>query len=550
MCDKHSLAAGKYVNGFTVALLLVLPNLVWIALDKSLWKGDPCGYALGSVSLYYNMITDVSAWIRNSFGGYKAPMILWIGQFFVALGSLIGSVNFSLLLIPLISTYITLVLLFKSVELLFKNKAIAFCACLIVAASSLFNSLSTGFWIEPMQIAITTWFIYILIKVSNWSFYFALAQFITALSLAMLIKASSPLYIVGPSIAFWIIVFRGNPSMKINKKNLFLLLVSFLFFLPTAVFYVHNFHDLLGFAQYASTNPLFGSNTSKSELWTQIISNGVFQQLTFKLTTLLFICGVIITISRKAYSNFEIMFWVSMFQITLFFVAWLSTVNSDPRYFEPVLPYLAILICWALTAINNRLLMMLTVSLFLIQFIRVNASAFGWAQLSTSIVPMRPLKDKPERDRRIIHELLPLATHDSSIVFDMNPELGLVEFQYELSKQNLTGNWLRCCADISMFFHITRQQIDTSKINIDTVWKNLLAYNPDYYVTWNSRLSNSTAKVEMQRIDKYNALTVPARWAIASKVKNSGQFEIIPFPSYPELLVYKRCNVHVKNVKP
>ncbi len=542
---QRSLAIEEYINAFSVAILLILPNFIWIVLDKSVWRGDPVGYALGSADLYQKLIQNPYVWVRYLFGGYKGPFILWIGQFFVGIGNFIGSVNFSLLLIPLIATLITFIFLFKSFELKFKSKAIALCGCLSIAASPLLNSVSTGFWVEPMQLAITSWFIYAMIRASNWSFYFSLSQFIIAGSLAILIKLSSPLYIIGPAIAFWITVFRGSPSMKMNRKDFFFLLVSLLFFLPTAIFYFNNLAPILGFAHFAATSPLFGTKLSKLDLWIEYISNGVFLYTTFRLVILLLLLGLIKTIKQKAFGNFAAVFVVALFQITIFFLAWLTSPNGDYRYFLSAVPYFAILICWSLTIINNRILTIISLTLFILQFTFVNGFTFRLTHLDPSYVNIRPLIKERDREMKLINDLMPLATRDSSIIFDLDPGFGLASFQYELAKRDIKGNWSRCCVDVSAFLNIERQEIDTGKINNEIAWKNVLAYSPDFYITWNSRLSSALAQIEMRKIDTYTAATVPARWKIADKMKNCNLYEVVAFSDYPELLVYKRCDIPV-----
>lgn len=259
---QRSLAIEEYINAFSVAILLILPNFIWIVLDKSVWRGDPVGYALGSADLYQKLIQNPYVWVRYLFGGYKGPFILWIGQFFVGIGNFIGSVNFSLLLIPLIATLITFIFLFKSFELKFKSKAIALCGCLSIAASPLLNSVSTGFWVEPMQLAITSWFIYAMIRASNWSFYFSLSQFIIAGSLAILIKLSSPLYIIGPAIAFWITVFRDSPSMKMNRKD---------FFFPFSFFIVFSANRNFLFQQFSSYTRIRAFCRNQPLIWHKVI---------------------------------------------------------------------------------------------------------------------------------------------------------------------------------------------------------------------------------------------------------------------------------------
>lgn len=537
---SFSLIKTKWVSGFTAALILALPGFFWIVLDRGIWRGDPVGYALHSISLYHNLATHFPSWKWNLFHGYKGPLIYWTGQFLVPLGNMIGSLNFSLLLIPFISFFITLILSFRSFELLFKNKAISYCGCLAVAASPLLNGLSTQFWIEPMQTAITGWFIYAMINVRSWNFYFSIAQFILALSLAILIKVSTPLYLAVPAIVFLVTLFRSSPSMKIDAKNVVFLAFALLVCFSAVAYYYLNFHALRYFAHFAATSPLFASDESKYTLWLSIMQDGVAQTFAFDLSCVLMMAGVVKTIKKRSLGSSGIILSAVLVQIVIFFIAWVTTANVDPRYFIPIVPYFALLVCWGLAAINHRLLTASFILIFMVQFINVNGFAFGLINSMPPYGAIRPLIRQPEREQQIIHDIMPWARQDSSIIFDLSPELGVAEFQYELAKENLWGNWLNCCVDIGVFFNIRLQVIDTTNIKIETVWNKVLAYNPDYYITWNSRLSPERAKEEMQRIDRYNAITVPVRWKIAGKIKNSTLYETVYIPEYPDLLVFKR----------
>jgi hypothetical protein len=539
MRSRFLLLIEKHTNAFTVALALVLPNLIWIMLDKSLWWGDPGGYALTAIGLYKNLLTNQQAWLSYLFTGYKGPFILWAGQFFVGLGYLIGSVNFALLLLPVLASYIALVLLFKNFESLFGTKKIALLGALVAAGSPLFNGLSRGFWVEPLQMAIVAWFLYALVQAKRWNFYFALAQFIIAGSLAMLIKASSPVYLVGSAVAFWVIVFRSAPSIRLDRKHLFFLLVACLFFLPTVVFYLHNLKGILSFAHFAATNPMFGMGESKFDGWIQNINDGIFLPITGWLAFFLVLSGGIKTIQPKTNGHLGLICKVAIFQIGIFFAVWLSSPNDDSRYFLPALPYFIILVCWAVKTLNNRLLTFVSVSLFLIQWLVVTSFAFG----SNPMIPafgIKPLIREPEKNMKIIHEIMPLAKRDSALIFDLHPEFGAVEFQFELAKRNLMGGWSNPCLDVTAFFNFNRQEIDTAKINADTVWQKILRWKPDYYITWNNRLSIAQAEMEIKRIDKYNGATVKYRWAIAAKMDTCSLYKLVPFAAYPELLAYKR----------
>jgi hypothetical protein len=544
---KYFSIKGKCLAPFLVSFSLLLPNLIWIALDKGLWIGDPVGYALSSINLYDKLTTDLTQWKGYAFHYYKGPFVFWIGEFFVGIGLRIGSVNFALLFMSFVFTVIALILLFQSLELLFKSRFIALIGCMIVAASPLFNGLSKGYWIEPMQIAIVCWFIYAFVKASTWSLYLSLSQFIIASSLAILIKVSSPMYVVVPAIGFWIVVLRNQPSLRMTRKDLFLMLFSMLFFIPAVVFYIINLKDILGFAGFAATDPIFGSDISQYQIMMQNMDNGIFFSATYLLLQFLLTVGIVKTIWRKNYNDFAGIFIVAVFQLSIFIGAWLSSTNADGRLFMAMLPFFAILACWGLAIMRSRILNGLAIFIVLFQFIQVNATGFGWIHTDTFCPPMRLLETSPDRKVRLLQDLAPLATRDSSIIFDLSPDLGVAEFQFELAKRNPHSRWMTTCADVTTFFHFHRQEIDTARINIDEAWAGLLVYHPDYYITWQNRMSPPSETL-IRKTDRYNAATINKRWAMTDKMKSSDLYELVSWPAYPELVVFKRKDLRVKKL--
>ncbi len=530
----------KHIYSYVFCLLLALPNFVWIILDKGLWWGDPAGYAYHSIMLYKNLVSDLFAWTGMMFNGYKAPLLQWISQFLVPLGNSIGSISFSLLLLPVLSSFVALIFIFKGFEQFFKNKTIAICGSLIVAASPLFNGLSTGFWIEPMQVAITSWFLYAMIKVNSRGFYFVISQLVIAVSLAMLIKVSSPLYIIGPCIAIFSIALAKNPSFKVSKRDVLYLSVALLFLLPTIIFYVHNIKDLFGFAQFASSTDLFGTEVTKFNSWIYFLMEGIFVEFTFNTVFVLMVLSIIKIVRSKAYRFFTVFLFVALFQIVIFFVVWLQSPNSDPRYFLPILPYFAFIVCWALSVLKNSTVTMIAIAIFSIQLFIVNGFAYGFVNLNPPYGLIRPLVTEPENKLSVINDLMPLVTRDSAVMFDLLPEISALEFQFEHAKADLYGNWHKGSIDVGAFYYGQLQKVDTANSHIDTVWRKILEYNPDYYVTWKSRLSPALAKAEMRKISKYYGVTAQSRWAIAERVKNSGLYKSVELKKHPDLLIYKR----------
>jgi hypothetical protein len=93
---------------------------------------------------------------------------------------------------------------------------------------------------------------------------------------------------------------------------------------------------------------------------------------------------------------------------------------------------------------------------------------------------------------------------------------------------------------VNNFFNFYNQQIDTNDIDLEKVLKNVYQFSPEYYITWASRLDTALMRSEIHHIDKYNACTVPHRWAIAERIFMSALYDDVPIGSDYGLLILKR----------
>jgi len=80
---------------YMLPLAMVAPSLIWIALDHSVWMWDEAIYGKGSVELFYTLSHSPKRWLRLIFNilHEQAPGVSWLGQFFVPLGYLAGSID-------------------------------------------------------------------------------------------------------------------------------------------------------------------------------------------------------------------------------------------------------------------------------------------------------------------------------------------------------------------------------------------------------------------------------------------------------------------------
>jgi len=526
--------------GIVVAVALVLPNVIYALMDKGIWTGDPLGYSMYSIGLYKSLLTDQYLWLSRMFGGYKAPLLLWAGQVSVALGHWTGMMRPALLAIPVTSFMLAIYLTYRGTELFFGSRAIALCGALIVASSPLVNGLANGFWVEPLQVALVAWFIYALARADNWPFIDAVAYLTIATSVAMLAKVSSPLYLIVAGTALTVSIARKPLPSGLTGREVALLLTAACFLLPTAVFYIYNWTRLADFARFAATDPMFGDETPRLDLWRENVSTGLFLPFGHTCASIVMLAGAFVLVKRRSWGELRIVAIVSLIQIAFFFFAWMRSVNFDPRYFASALPYFSLLVCWSLHLIGSRAFRGLIVCVFALQFAVTVAFTFGLTETVPPYGMVRSINWSAHPNEGLLHDLIPLATRDSALLFDTNPELSCLEFQYELAVRDPLGDWEHSSRDVSAFFGIQWQQMDTSLLRVDSVWEQLLNHSPDYYITWASRADRETLDAEVRRIDRYNAATAPVRWAVADRVINSGLFVRVPFDRHPELLVLKR----------
>ena len=132
---------------------------------------DEAIYGKGSVELFYTLSHSPKRWLRLMLNilHEQAPGVSWLGQFFVPLGYLVGSIDVSLLLSILVTQALTLVLIYRSVwELSGHNRLVSIGGCLVVASAPLFVGMSHQYLAEPLQLLAVTWFVLIMSFAPKW----------------------------------------------------------------------------------------------------------------------------------------------------------------------------------------------------------------------------------------------------------------------------------------------------------------------------------------------------------------------------------------------
>jgi hypothetical protein len=544
----NSALAGKLKPTFPYLwpVMMVLPSLIWIALDKSVWTWDPAAYGKGSVELFYTLIYSSKDWLRLILNVFQAqaPGVSWFGQFFVPLGYVLGSIDVGLLLSILLTQALTLMLMYRSVwELSGHNQLVSVTGCLVVASAPLFVAMSHLYLTEPLQLLAVTWFLLIMSFAPKWNRAFIMSQLLVATPVAMLAKVSSPLYCLGPAlVALWY-VCKPAPSsfVRRNGRVSVALAGGILLNLAAIAWYSRNITNVIQHMSVASSGPiaeLYGKKDSFLNamlFWLGAIQNSFF------LPMVLLISGLILGFGLMRYfvnfkmetKHFTVCGAIAVVQILTVLAAFSLASNRDPRFLLPLLPYFALLVCWSAVQINRPLLTTVVIFIFLVQLVAAHGQALGILspnpQISGYLLPVNRNSITALTVDSIISKTCTEIRPEGywNIVGDQKPWLNVNTLGYTAAKKLAPENRQRC--NYGYLGYVVS--------DLDKTWKHVLSVNPVYYITSDPKIYAISADKLDQAI---NQLNIP----VLKKIQASGLFEPEPpLPENPGILIFRRNEV-------
>ncbi len=516
------------------------PALIWIMGDINSWKGDTSGYATQVVYLYSDFKCCIDYWLKCMLEGYRAPLILWVGQFFVPVGIMINDIGAGLLLLPFLATVCTLTFTFKLLAKAFKNKLITICGTFATVASPFLFGYTLGFWIEPLQVTIIVFLLYSLISTDDRSIYYSLSLLVIIICLALLIKVSTGAYLLLPTIIYLVRLFQKKNDRYFDKKDAPITIFAIVISLTTCIFYVLNYKSIINFASFSYASDLYSIEASKMSYGISKICYGIFTLPSFILFFGLMVYAVFRGIFARHFSNY--LLWICTGQIIIFLFLWANSPNSDPRFILPNLPYFIILFCWILAKINSKKLVALTLTVFIAQYLVIAAYSMGIIKIHPAHPMIKPMTTTPTKENEEIEVISKLFEGNNKILLDLEPDIYLTDLELELLKKDWKTNWRERCSDVNRLLDISLHQIDTSQIDLNKIWDNLQKGQPDYIITRPCRVYPDTECSELSRVDKYDAQTAPTRKALVTKIYHSGQYNIINPNDSLDLIIFKRID--------
>jgi hypothetical protein len=190
--------SARSLNPLFVAIpLLLAPSAIWIALNHSVWPWDQAWYGEVSTDLWFTLTHSLRAWAAAMLTemNLKPPGIVWLGQLFVSLRHVLGSVENGLLASILATEAMLLAIIYRIGRLISPAASLpALAGVVFTAATQAFVGLSEQFFVEPLQAVAVAWVLFIALRSRQWPAARILIHLAAALLLGALAKATTPVY--------------------------------------------------------------------------------------------------------------------------------------------------------------------------------------------------------------------------------------------------------------------------------------------------------------------------------------------------------------------
>jgi hypothetical protein len=380
-------------------IVLLLPSLVWISRDRTVWPWDQAWYGQVSTDLWYWHWRSPLTWVSTMMDGLdlKPPGIVWFGQFFVGLREVLGSVEASLLLSILLTQLALLWIIFKTGEAMFPDSRLPRSAGLVFAAAGqLFAGLSHQYLVEPLQALAAAWSLYAAFRSQDWPKARILIHLVAVMVLGALSKATTPVYCLFPVGYAALQLFRRRDRFAFaeewkRRRSRALLVAVGLVGILCGLWYARHLSDVWKHVRDSTTGEValeYGSRApflQKVGLWIGLLKDSFLAPYLSWVLLASLLLGPVLALIRRIPMDKQLLKAlpigvVSVLQILCLLLAFSSTISVDSRYMYALLPYLTILFvqCCALTPRLGAVALILAC---LVQWATVQAAAFSPAYI-------------------------------------------------------------------------------------------------------------------------------------------------------------------------
>jgi dolichyl-phosphate-mannose-protein mannosyltransferase len=368
-----------------VSLALVAPSLVFDAIDRSIWRWDDSWYGEVAVDLWAKLRQSSLGWWHSEMVhafGIKPPAIAWIGQFFVPLHGVVGSVEVALKLSVVLAQAGVLLLLWVAGRRAGAPVRAVLAGVLLVAASPLFVDLSHWYMVEEFQAFAVAWALLIMVSARRWHPSLTVAQIVAAASFGLLVKISTPVYMAAPVVVALALSLFGRPSRRSGgwwREPRFLAsaAVALVLAIATGEWYATNWSTAIGNTEFSTSSRLLGVRRGFATgvwYWLGRLGHSLFLPW-FDLALVVVLvagCGLVVLTRRRlltAVGRLRVVYFFGSVGSVLASVLGLATqVNDQDRFLLAGFPCLGLALALLLAELRVRVLPLVCVALLAAQF--------------------------------------------------------------------------------------------------------------------------------------------------------------------------------------
>ena len=542
----HSRSPARSWQVWLVILVALSPNLVWIGLDRTLWPWDFAWYGKHTVDLFFTLVYSPSQWLGALVTtlGRSAPGIAWLGQFFVPVGMLLGSIDQGLLLSVFVMQAVALWLVARAIWTLSNGSVlVALGGVIVMASAPLFIALGHYYVVETMQAMTVAWFVLIMVRAPTWSRLLTAGQLGLATTCAMLAKVSSPIFCFGPGLVALVYLIRpvSTDFPDSRRPAVTTLACAIPLAVATAVWYYLNAEAVIGHVSMASTGPiaeLYGGQLDfllSLQDWLGAVRVNFFSTSTLVVGAGVFAAAIIVLVSKgtAAEKRFLLAAGVAAMQIAFILVIFSLSSNRDDRYLLGLLPYFVVILCWSIAQLPRRpLISAAVIAAFVFQWAGTHAHALGLIRSAPGASPWLNPVMTDSGVQKVVDSLVRRTCRENTSASYSNTIgvqlawMNAPAVSYAAAKIFAPQNTLHCDYEAIAYYDTDEHE----------AWRRVLSRNTVYFVA----MDPSTYTVPSQPVDRIaNQLTGP----ILTRVENSGLFQLEHgIPEHSGILIFKRVD--------
>jgi hypothetical protein len=389
-----------------VAVVLLLPSVVWAFRDARVWPWDQAYYATLALQIRYALHDGPLAWPSAflTVPDSRAPLLPWMAQVTMPLTRLLGDPERALLLTNTMTGAITLGLVYTATRRLGGTRAVALTAMLACAGTSDFIAFNHQFLVEPGQALAVIGLAWIALRVDEAAWPRLAAGALFWVTIAMLAKTTSVGYVL-PFLLYIAIVCAVSHQHRSAAEPLdFFLLFGAIVLAAIAIgWYAMHWSGILVHLTEATTARdivlLYGSDRPllpKLQFWSAALLQALspFPWLA-GLLAIVAACGLataaarlgrgrIASLLRNAIASRLLFALCLAGTIVMGLLTYSRMIAEDVRYLTPMVALVVLLFAWSLVTLRRRWLTAGAAVLLAGNWVATHAMAQGLISLPRS----------------------------------------------------------------------------------------------------------------------------------------------------------------------